>query len=101
MKKGILVALLLVAALSLVCPQAGYSHGSYAWYVPGAFIGEALFGAAISRPAYVAPPPVYAAPAPPVYAYPAPVYVYPAPRYYPAYRYHGYYGPRGYYGHRW
>ncbi len=99
MKKGILIALVLLAAVSLFSPKPGYSHGS-SWYVPGAFLGGALFGAAIARP-YVAPPPVYAYP-PPAYAYPAPVYAYPyyGPRYYPAYRYHGYYG-RGYYGHRW
>ncbi len=97
MKKAMLLALIVLGAGVFVLPQPGYSHGSYAWYVPGAFIGGALFGAAIARPAYVAPPPVYAPP-PPVYAYPAPVYVYP--RYYPAYRYHGYYG-HGYYGRRW
>jgi hypothetical protein len=100
MKKTILIVLLLMAVTSLAFPQSGYSHGH--WYVPGAFIGGALLGAALVRPyAAYPPPPAYTYPAP-VYAYPAPVYGYPyyGPRYYPP-RYHGYYGGRGYYGRRW
>ena len=50
MKKAILIALLLLAGVSLAFPQPGYSWSQ--WYVPGAFVGGALFGAAIARPAY-------------------------------------------------
>jgi hypothetical protein len=101
MKESILIVLLLLAGVSLVFPQPGYSWSQ--WYVPGAFVGGALFGAAIARPAYAyPPPPAYVYPAP-VYAYPAPAYRYPyyGPHYYPGYRHHAYYGGRGDYGHRW
>ena len=101
MKRTVLIASLLLAAIALAFPQPGYSWGR--WYVPGAFVGGALLGAAMASTAYG-----YLSPAP--YAYPAPAYGYPAPaygyayygpRYYPGYRYHGYYGGRGHYGHRW
>ncbi len=96
MKTTILITMLLVAIFSLALPQPGYSHSH--WYIPGAFVGGALLGAALARPYAAYPAPVYTYPAP-VYAYPAPVYTYYGPRYYP--RYHGYYGGRGYYGRRW
>jgi hypothetical protein len=101
MKKTVLIALLLLAGIALAFPQPGYSWGR--WYVPGAFVGGALLGAAIARPAYGYPPPApYVYPAP-VYGYPAPAYGYPyyGPRYAPGYGYRGYYGGRGYRGHRW
>jgi len=82
MKKSMLIISLTVLALSLALPQPGQTNGYYYnWWVPGAaFLGGALFGAAISRPWYP-PPPVYYYPAPaPVYVYPRPVYVAPPPR---------------------
>ena len=111
MKKVVLITLCFAGVVWLACPGSGYAHGGsyYGWYVPGAFLGGMLFGAAISRP-YPAPPPAYGYPAPaPAYAYPAPVYAYPyygpryywGPRYYGGYGYRGgYYGGRGYYWHR-
>ena len=104
MKKIILITLLLLVGISLGLPQPGYTSGR--WYVPGAFVGGALLGAAIARPYAYPPPAAYVYPAPPVYAYPAPpvygYYVSPyyGPGYYPGHRYHGYYSGRGY-GHRW
>ena len=105
MKKTVLIALLLLTGIALTFPQPGYSWGR--WYVPGAFVGGALFGAAIARPPYGYPPAPYGYP-PPAYGYPAPVYGYGypyyGPAYYPGYGYRGYYGGRGYgyrgYGHR-
>jgi hypothetical protein len=91
MKKGILIALLCLAAVSLAFPQPGYSwghgrgHGTghggghgFEWYIPGAFIGVALLGALMASPWYAYPPPS-------AYVYPAPAYAYPAPG--PAYAY--------------
>jgi hypothetical protein len=66
MKKSILIVLFVVTAVSLAFPRAGHSWGhghGYGWYAPGAFVGGALFGAALARPYYAYPPP-------PVYAYP-------------------------------
>jgi hypothetical protein len=86
MKKGMLVVLFVVTVVSLAFPRAGHAWGHrYGWYAPGAFVGGALFGAALARPYYAYPPP------PPVYAYPAPVYAYPAPA--PSYAYPPQQGP--------
>ena len=76
MKQIIVIAMLLLAGAWFVCPEPGHAHGWYgSWYVPGAFVGGALFGAAIARP-HAYPPPAYVYPAP-IYGYPAPIYGYP------------------------
>ena len=96
MKKTVLIVLLLLIGMALAFPQPGYSWG-HRWLVPGAFVGGALLGAAIARPAYGYPPPA-------PYAYPAPAYGHGYPSYGPRYYHHGYSGGRGYgyrgYGHR-
>jgi hypothetical protein len=78
-KKTVLLTAVVLVGFSLALPQASYAngyYGGYGWWVPGAFLGGMLLGAAIARPWY--PPPVYAYPPPaPVYAYPQPAYVYP------------------------
>lgn len=87
MKKGIVIALLLAAAVLMAFPQPSYAwdHGGghrggygFGWYGPGVFIGGALLGALIASSWYAYPPPR-------TYVYPAPVYVYPVPG--PAYAY--------------
>jgi len=92
MKKSILIVLFVVTAVSLAFPRTGdaWGHGhryGYGWYAPGAFVGGALFGAALARPYYAYPPP-------PVYAYPPPAYGYPAPA--PGYSYPPQQGPYAY-----
>jgi len=70
--KGIAVAVVILLAATLVTPSTSHAWGG--WWVPGAFAGGVLLGAAVAGPWY-APPPAYVYP----YPYPPPQVVYTPP----------------------
>jgi hypothetical protein len=83
--KSKIVAIISITLVGVMLALPATSHawrGGWGWG-PGAFVGGALLGAAITAPYYAYPPPAYAYP-PPAYAYPPPAYAYPSP---PAYAY--------------
>jgi len=72
--KGIAVIVVILLAATLAIPSTSRAWGG--WWVPGAFAGGVLLGAAVARPWYP-PAPVYVYPYP--YEYPAPRVVYTPP----------------------
>jgi hypothetical protein len=70
--KGIAIIVVALVAVTLAVPST--SHAWRGWWVPGAFAGGVLLGAAAAGPWY-APPPAYVYP----YPYPAPQVVYAPP----------------------
>jgi len=72
--KIVTIILVTLLAATLITPSTSHAWGG--WWVPGAFAGGVILGAAVARPWY-APAPVYVYPYP--YEYPAPQVVYTPP----------------------